>query len=78
MNLHSITLFRPLNHTRTMSLVRSLYTGVLKRTSTFALVAVGGAFAFERIVDVGVDAFWESHNKGKLWKDLKHKYEKED
>ena len=25
--------------------------------------------------DTGADWIWENHNKGKLWKDIKHKYE---
>ena len=25
--------------------------------------------------DVAADYIWETHNKGKLWKDIKHKYE---
>ena len=28
--------------------------------------------------DTGADWIWENHNQGKLWKDIKHKYEAED
>ena len=28
--------------------------------------------------DTGADWIWETNNKGKLWKDIKHKYEAED
>ena len=28
--------------------------------------------------DTGADWIWDNHNKGKLWKDIKHKYETED
>ena len=28
--------------------------------------------------DTGADWIWETNNKGKLWKDIKHKYEGED
>ena len=28
--------------------------------------------------DTAIDYVWESHNKGKLWKDIKHKYESEE
>jgi ubiquinol-cytochrome c reductase subunit 9 len=58
-----------------MSLVRSFYEGVTKRTSTFALAMMITAFGFERGIDWAVDSYWNEHNKGKLWKDLKHKYE---
>ena len=26
------------------------------------------------VIDSGIDYVWETHNKGKLWKDIKHKY----
>ena len=68
-----------LQHTpsEAMSLARAFYTGVTKRTSTFALGIIVGAFVFERTIDWGIDYVWETHNKGKLWKDIKHKYEAE-
>ena len=71
----SITCSAPWESRTTMSLARAFYTGVTKRTSTFALAIIVGAFAFERTIDWGIDYVWETHNKGKLWKDLKHKYE---
>jgi hypothetical protein len=32
-------------------------------------------FQFERGFDAFADYLWESKNQGKLWKDIKHKYE---
>ena len=32
------------------------------------------AFQFERGFDAFADYLWETNNKGKLWKDIKHKY----
>lgn len=32
-----------------------------------------GAFAFQGLFDVGVTRWYENHNKGKLWKDVKLK-----
>ena len=32
-------------------------------------------FQFERVFDASADYLWETKNKGKLWKDIKHKYE---
>ena len=61
-----------------MGFALTLYNGVMKRTSTFALAIIVGAFAFERGFDVATTAYWENHNQGKLWKDIKHKYEKEE
>ena len=59
-----------------MGLASVFYRGVAKRTSTFVLSIAIGAFVFERAFNQGVDYYWEEHNKGKLWKDIKHQYEK--
>lgn len=32
-------------------------------------------FQFERAFDATADYIWESRNQGKLWKDIKHKYD---
>ncbi|EZA57927.1 hypothetical protein DMN91_001465 [Ooceraea biroi] len=58
-----------------MAFGTTLYNLVLKRTSTFMVVVVGATFFFERGVDVAAEKFWDSHNKGKLWKHIKDKYE---
>ncbi|XP_037050022.1 cytochrome b-c1 complex subunit 9 [Bradysia coprophila] len=52
-----------------------LYNLVFKRTSTFAVGILASVFFFERGFDVAADALFESHNKGKLWNDIKHKHE---
>ena len=36
------------------------------------------SFQFERGFDVLAESIWERHNKGKLWKDIKDKYETEE
>ncbi|CAG9791565.1 unnamed protein product [Diatraea saccharalis] len=58
-----------------MSLWATLNRTVFKRTSTFALAVASGTFFFERTFDVASQAIFEHINKGKLWKDIKHKYE---
>ncbi|XP_022831714.1 cytochrome b-c1 complex subunit 9 [Spodoptera litura] len=58
-----------------MSAWTTLNRVVFKRTSTFFLAAAAGTFFFERTFDVASVALFESINKGKLWKDIKHKYE---
>ncbi|KAJ6635244.1 Cytochrome b-c1 complex subunit 9, partial [Pseudolycoriella hygida] len=52
-----------------------LYNLVFRRTSTFAAGVVVSVFFFERGFDVISDEIFDSYNKGKLWKDIKHKYE---
>jgi len=58
-----------------MGLLSSVYQGIFKRTSTFAFAVCVGAIGFERGFDAFADWIWETNNKGKLWKDIKHKYE---
>ena len=61
-----------------MTLAGTVYKAVFKRTSNFVLAIAVSAFAFERGFDMVTDYAWESHNKGKLWKDIKHKYEEKE
>ncbi|XP_063987986.1 cytochrome b-c1 complex subunit 9 [Diachasmimorpha longicaudata] len=58
-----------------MSIQGLIYNTIFKRTSTFMLAIIGGSFLFERAIDVTSDTIFETYNKGKLWKDIKHKYE---
>lgn len=39
----------------------------------FVATVFTGAFAFQAAFDVGVTKWYENHNKGKLWKDIKPK-----
>jgi hypothetical protein len=54
----------------------TLYNSIFKRTSTFALACVGAALFFERTFDLGSELLFEKVNEGKLWKHIKHNYEK--
>ncbi|XP_067634299.1 cytochrome b-c1 complex subunit 9 [Eurosta solidaginis] len=55
--------------------MKALYNVLFKRTSTFALTIMASVFFFERGVDVASTTIFETVNKGKLWKDIKDKYE---
>ncbi|XP_063368956.1 cytochrome b-c1 complex subunit 9 [Cydia strobilella] len=57
-----------------MSFLATLNRALFKRTSTFFLAVAGGTFFFERTFDVVAVSIFESINKGKLWKDIEHKY----
>jgi len=61
-----------------MGLVSAFYHGVTKRTSTWALAIVVSTLVFERAYDSTCDYIFETHNRGRIWKDIKHKYERED
>ncbi|KAJ4445299.1 Cytochrome b-c1 complex subunit 9, partial [Periplaneta americana] len=58
-----------------MALAGTVYNALFKRTSTFAATIMFGAFFFERTFDVTSEYIFESINKGKLWKHIKHNYE---
>ena len=58
-----------------MGLASMFYQHIGKRTSTFALAVCVGAIGFERGFDSFADYLWETNNKGKLWKDIRAKYE---
>lgn len=55
-----------------------LYSLLFRRTSTFALTIAVSALFFERAFDQGADAVYDYINEGKLWKHIKHKYEKQE
>ncbi|KAL1501449.1 hypothetical protein ABEB36_006766 [Hypothenemus hampei] len=57
-----------------MSLSKTIYNTLFKRSSTFALTCVVSAFVFERGFNLGCDTFFETINKGKLWQDIKDNY----
>ncbi|XP_031847146.1 ubiquinol-cytochrome C reductase complex subunit oxen [Nomia melanderi] len=58
-----------------MSQMKVLYNTIFKRSSTFTVAILVGAFLFERTLEITTTKAFESINKGKLWKDIKHKYE---
>ncbi|EDW57202.1 cytochrome b-c1 complex subunit 9 [Drosophila virilis] len=55
--------------------MKVIYNTLFKRTSTYAVAIFASAFFFERAIDVSSNLIFESINKGKLWKDIKGKYE---
>ncbi|XP_020365929.1 cytochrome b-c1 complex subunit 9 [Rhincodon typus] len=61
-----------------MAALRQVYNMMFKRTSAFALTIVVGAVFFERVFDQAGDALFEHLNQGKLWKHIKHNYEKKE
>nr|CAH0112142.1 unnamed protein product [Daphnia galeata] len=57
-----------------MSLVAKLYHNIARRSSTYALAIITGAFFFERGFDMASEHLYDEINKGKQWKDIKAKY----
>lgn len=56
------------------SFYSTIYNTFIKRNSVFVTTIFVGAFAFQGFFDAGITAWYENHNKGKLWKDIKGKY----
>lgn len=50
-----------------MALTKTLYNVFFRRTSTFFVTVLVGAFVFERVFDYGTDRFWNGKNKGVRW-----------
>ncbi|NP_001289407.1 cytochrome b-c1 complex subunit 9 [Danio rerio] len=61
-----------------MALSKTVYNLLFRRSSTFAVTVVVGAVFFERLFDQGGNALFESINRGKLWKHIKHNYEQKE
>ncbi|ODV69166.1 hypothetical protein HYPBUDRAFT_152324 [Hyphopichia burtonii NRRL Y-1933] len=49
-------------------------SSLFKRNSVYVATIFGGAFAFQGFFDVAVTKWYEGHNRGKLWKDVKGKF----
>ncbi|XP_026673845.1 cytochrome b-c1 complex subunit 9-like [Ceratina calcarata] len=56
-------------------MANALYNIIFKRSSTFVLAILATSFIFERGLDVVTDSIFDSVNRGKQWKDIKHLYE---
>ena len=59
-----------------MGLGGQIYNTFFKKSSTYFLTLVAGAFFFERFADHLSDTIFDSINRGKQWKDIKHLYVK--
>ncbi|KAH3686298.1 hypothetical protein WICPIJ_002724 [Wickerhamomyces pijperi] len=53
------------------SFYTTLYNTVFKRNSTFVGTIFFAGFLFQPALDSALTAWFENHNKGKLWKDVK-------
>lgn len=47
-----------------MSIVSTIYNSVLRRSSTYAVAIIGGAFFFERAFDLASERIFDEINKG--------------
>ncbi|KAF4540949.1 Ubiquinol-cytochrome c reductase [Lasiodiplodia theobromae] len=49
-------------------------SSLIKRNYVFLTTVFVGAFAAQLSFDTASDKVWDSVNKGRQWKDIKHKY----
>jgi ubiquinol-cytochrome c reductase subunit 9 len=56
------------------SLGGRIYTLFFKKSSTYFVSLVAGVFLFETAADQGANYIFDSINRGKQWKDIKHLY----
>jgi hypothetical protein len=52
------------------------YNLFFKRTWTYVIFVITGAYCVEEIINTGVDKWWDHKNKGKLFKDMVVDYKK--
>ncbi|KAH6634041.1 cytochrome b-c1 complex subunit 9 [Chaetomium sp. MPI-SDFR-AT-0129] len=52
----------------------AIYNTLFRRNWTMLGVVFAGAFAFELGYDKVMNRVWDSNNRGRQWKDIRHKY----
>ncbi|KAJ3056057.1 hypothetical protein HK097_008294 [Rhizophlyctis rosea] len=57
-----------------MALTTSVYNLFFRRSSSFMFTVFAGAFVFEAAFDTVADGAWDYMNRGRQWKDIRHKY----
>lgn len=55
-------------------LLTNKFSALIKRNSLYVATIFGGAFAFQAFFDSAITRWYEQHNKGKLWKDVKPRF----
>lgn len=60
-----------------MAIGGQIYNIFFKRSSTYFLTLVAGAFVYERFFDNLSDRIFDHINRGKQWKDIKQNYIKQ-
>ncbi|CAH7690088.1 cytochrome b-c1 complex subunit 9 [Phakopsora pachyrhizi] len=56
-----------------MALSRTIYNTLMKRNSAYVTTIFVGAFGFSIGFDSLTTTFWNNHNKGKQWADIRDK-----
>ncbi|GKZ19859.1 hypothetical protein AbraIFM66951_007767 [Aspergillus brasiliensis] len=48
--------------------------GLIRRNAVYLTTIFASAFAFELTFDTASNKIWDSFNRGRQWKDIKHQY----
>ncbi|WVQ73719.1 hypothetical protein IAR50_003299 [Cryptococcus sp. DSM 104548] len=51
-----------------------IYNTFFRRNSVFVASTFVAAFTFSIGFDLATTAYWDNHNRGKQWHDIRHKY----
>ncbi|OAL01361.1 ubiquinol-cytochrome c reductase complex 7.3 kda protein-like protein [Phaeosphaeriaceae sp. SRC1lsM3a] len=52
----------------------TVYNAVLRSNTTMLFTVFGAAFGMQLAYDTGSEKIWNSINKGRQWKDIKHRF----
>ncbi|EHY59944.1 qcr9 subunit 9 of the ubiquinol cytochrome-c reductase complex [Exophiala dermatitidis] len=52
----------------------TFYNTVFRKNAVFLTSVFAGAFLFEIGFDTATNKLWDSWNRGRQWKDIKHRY----
>ncbi|KAL4940318.1 hypothetical protein BDV06DRAFT_196919 [Aspergillus oleicola] len=56
------------------ALATSIYQTLIRRNAVYLTSIFMGAFAFEVAFDTSTNKLWDTWNRGRQWKDIKHQY----
>merc|ERR1712098_643655 len=58
----------------TMSLGSQIYATLFKKNYAMLATVFGAGFAFELGFNQGMNKLWDWNNRGRQWKDIRHKF----
>ncbi|EQL00476.1 hypothetical protein G6O67_002488 [Ophiocordyceps sinensis] len=57
-----------------MSLGSQIYSAIFRKNYAMLAAVFGAGFAFEMGFNSSMNRVWDSHNRGRQWKDIRSKY----
>ncbi|PHH89808.1 hypothetical protein CDD83_5214 [Cordyceps sp. RAO-2017] len=57
-----------------MSLGSQIYSTFFKKNYAMLAAVFGAGFAFEMGFNSSMNRFWDNHNRGRQWKDIRSRY----